>query len=182
MAGGASAGRRGAAAAGQREILDREGAVAGEDHRALGGVAKRADVARPVIGLERGEHVGRHLARGLAVFLRIERDIMVDEQGHVLAPLAQRRQLDLDRVEPEQQVLAEQALVAEPVGREVGGGDDPDVDRHRPVGADRDHLALLERGQQLGLEVERQVADLVEEQGAAVRRLEPADRGRRGRR
>jgi hypothetical protein len=37
----------------------------------------------------------------------------------------------------------------------------------------RDHLALLVRGQQLGLEVERQVADLVEEQvppSAACRR------------
>ena len=35
--------------------------------------------------------------------------------------------------------------------------------------------ALLERGQQLGLEVERQIADLVEEQGAPVGGLEAAD-------
>ena len=49
-------------------------------------------------------------------------------------------------------------------GRHVGRGDDADVDRHRHVGADRGDLALLERGQQFGLEVERQIADLVEEQ------------------
>ena len=82
---------------------------------------------------------------------------------------------DLDRVEPEQQVLAEAPFVGQLVGRQVGRGDDPHVDRHRPVGPDRDDLALLERGQQLGLEVERQIADLVEEQRAAVGRLEPAD-------
>ena len=35
------------------------------------------------------------------------------------------------------------------------------------------HLPLLERGQQLGLEMERQIADFVEEQGAVVGRLEP---------
>jgi hypothetical protein len=44
-----------------------------------------------------------------------------------------------------------------------------------PTGHD---LPLLESGQQLGLEVERQIAHLVEEQGAAVRRLQAADRGR----
>jgi hypothetical protein len=44
--------------------------------------------------------------------------------------------------------------------------------RLEPTGHD---LPLLESGQQLGLEVERQIAHLVEEQGAAVRRLQAAD-------
>ena len=100
---------------------------------------------------------------------------MVDEQKDVLAPLTQGRQLDLDGIETEEEILPEQALVGEPIRRQVGRGDDPDVDRHRLVGADGNHLALLERGQQFGLEVERQIADLIEEQGAAVRRLQPAD-------
>ena len=41
--------------------------------------------------------------------------------------------------------------------------------------ADRDDLALLERGQQLGLQMKRQIPDLVEEQGALVGGLEPPD-------
>ncbi len=94
---------------------------------------------------------------------------MVEQQRDVVAPLAQRRQVDLDRVEPEQQVLAEALLVGQLLGRQVGRGDHPHVDRHRPVGADRNHLPLLERGQQLGLEMERQVADLVEEQACCGR-------------
>ena len=40
--------------------------------------------------------------------------------------------------------------------------------------ADALHLAVLERAQQLGLHRQRQLADLVEEQRAAVRRLEHA--------
>ena len=40
-----------------------------------------------------------------------------------------------------------------------------------PTGVD---LALLQRAQQLGLQLERQLADLVEEQRAAVRELEAA--------
>ncbi len=67
-------------------------------------------------------------------------------------------------------------------GDDVGRGDDPHVDRDRLVRADRHHLALLERGQQLGLQMKRQIADLVEEQGAVVGGLEAARSGRRRRR
>ena len=42
---------------------------------------------------------------------------MVEQDRDVLAPLAQRRQVDLDRVEPEQQVLAEAPLVGQLLGR-----------------------------------------------------------------
>jgi hypothetical protein len=45
----------------------------------------------------------------------------------------------------------------------------------RLVGADRHHLALLQSGQQFGLEVEREVADLVQEERAAVGCLHAAD-------
>ena len=48
------------------------------------------------------------------------------------------------------------------------------VDRDLGLGADRAHLALLQRAQQLGLQRERHLADLVEEQRAAVRLLEQA--------
>ena len=70
---------------------------------------------------------------------------------------------------------AEAVLVGERSRRQVGRGDDADVHADRLVRADRHHLALFESGQQLGLEVKRQVADLVQEQSAAVRGLEPAD-------
>ena len=39
---------------------------------------------------------------------------MIDEDRNVLAPLAKRGKLDLDRVQPEQEILSEQALVGKP--------------------------------------------------------------------
>ena len=61
---------------------------------------------------------------------------VVRERQHVLAALAQRRQLDRDDVQPEEEVLAEAAgghLVAQ---HAVRRGDDPHVDRPRLGAAD----------------------------------------------
>ncbi|MCY1408334.1 hypothetical protein D9M71_236540 [compost metagenome] len=63
--------------------------------------------------------------------------------------------------------------VADAVGQvAVGRGDDPHVDVARLVLAQALDLAVLQGTQQLGLQAQRQLADLVEEQRAAVCRLE----------
>ena len=58
--------------------------------------------------------------------------------------------------------------------------DDAHVDRERLGAADALERALLEHAQQLGLRLGRHVADLVEEDRAAVRGLEAADAARVG--
>ena len=99
---------------------------------------------------------------------------MAGKRRDVALPVAQRRDRDVDDVEPVIEVLAEAAggdLLAEaPVGR----GDDAHVDGERAGAADALDFAGLDRAQQLGLGLEREVADLVEEQRAAVGQLEPA--------
>ena len=96
------------------------------------------------------------------------------QERDVLAPLAQRRQRHREDVEPVEEVLAE------PPGRHlglevaVGGGDDADVHRQRHVLADPADLLLLQDPVELDLHRQRQVADLVEEDGAAVGLLEEA--------
>ncbi len=57
----------------------------------------------------------------------------------------------------------------------MGGGDHPHVQRFDLVGAERLDLLFLQHAQQLGLQRQRQVADFVEEQRAAVGHLELAD-------
>ena len=54
------------------------------------------------------------------------------------------------------------------------GADDAHIDRRFADRAQRPHCPLLDHPQQLALHGQRQVADLVEEQRAAVRRLEEA--------
>ena len=56
----------------------------------------------------------------------------------------------------------------------MGRRDDPHVDLHRVVAAERLDRPFLQHPQQLGLRRLRQLRDLVEKQRAAVRRLEPA--------
>src|SRR5262249_3047774 len=66
------------------------------------------------------------------------------------------------------QILAERLLADGPEQVAIGGGDDSDVDRDRRAAADALDLALLEDAEQLCLGLQRQLADLVEEERAAV--------------
>src|SRR5688572_16052768 len=54
----------------------------------------------------------------------------------------------------------------------MGRRDHPHVDRARAVAADAPKLAAIEDAQELGLRLGRELADLVEEEGPAIRLLE----------
>ena len=89
--------------------------------------------------------------------------------------LAQRRHHAGDHVQAVEEVLAEAARRDLRLQVAVGGGDDPHVDLDGLLAADALELLLLQHAQQLELQAGRHVADLVEEQGAAVGQLEPAE-------
>ena len=103
--------------------------------------------------------------RGLAGGGRQE---VLGQRQDVLGAVAQRRQVDVDDVQPVEQVLAEAAVRQALFQILVGGGDDAHVDLLAARRPQRPDLALLQDAQQLGLQRGRQLADLVEEQGAAV--------------
>ena len=86
----------------------------------------------------------------------------------------QRRQRDRDDVDPVVEVLAELALRDELRQVAVGGGDDAHVDGRLVVAADPADDLLLDRPQELDLHGRRRLADLVEEERAAVGLLEEA--------
>ncbi len=100
---------------------------------------------------------------------------MVGQRRDVARPLAQRRDAQADHVEAEVQVLAEAA--GGDLCRQVAvrGGEDAHVDAHRAAAAEAVDLALLDGAQQLGLQAGVHLADLVEQQRAAVGRLELAE-------
>ena len=89
-------------------------------------------------------------------------------------------QTDVHDVEPVVEILAEAAALDLVLEDAVRRGDDADVDLLGLAVADAEDDALLERAQQLHLEVERQLADLVEEERALVGRLELAGPRRDG--
>ena len=94
--------------------------------------------------------------------------------GDVVAPLAEGGHAQGHDVEAVVQVLAELALGDQLVDVPVGRGHEPDVERDQLLAAEPAHLALLEHAEQVDLGLGGHLADLVEEQRAALRHLEPA--------
>src|SRR5262249_27782556 len=146
-----------------------------EGLRAIDHVAKLAHVAGPRIALEHCQDLGGRLF-GRAV------EEVLDQERDVLEPIAQGWHHEAHHGEPIEEVRAEAArldLVAEvPVRRR----NDAYVDLVGLVAADAAHRAALEDAQQLGLQIERELADLVEEERAARGALEgSAPRVRRAR-
>ena len=98
----------------------------------------------------------------------------VREQRRIALARAQRRNLDDDLGQPVVEILAKLAgddLILEVLVRRAH---DAHVDRDLLPAADALDHALLQEAQQLRLQRQRQVADLVEEERAAVRRLDLA--------
>src|SRR5215212_7565965 len=83
--------------------------------------------------------------------------------------------MDVKNVDAVEKVLAEPALLHPLPQIDIGGGDHTYVKLHRLHPADPVNLALLQHTEELGLELEGQIADLVEKDGAAMGLLEPAD-------
>ena len=99
--------------------------------------------------------------------LRQDRDV-------VLAALPQRRQIDRHHVEPIVQILAETARIDLVLQILVRRRHDARVHLARLAGADALELLLLQDAQHLDLEFRTHARDFVEEDGAAVGRLETA--------
>ena len=72
---------------------------------------------------------------------------MLDQRRDVVLPLAQRRQLNGDHVQPVVEILAEPPFVREPAQIDVGRRDDADVDLDRLHAAEAHELALLHHAQ-----------------------------------
>ena len=158
-----------------RELGDGELRPVGQHDGAEHGVLELAHVAGPGVA---GDQLQRLLADAVdapALLGGEPRQEVHGELRHVLEALAQRRHPDREDVEAVVEVLAELAVLDQLDHVAVGRRDQAEVDLDRLLGADRIDLALLQGAQQLDLRLERQLADLVEEQRAAVGLLELAD-------
>src|SRR5438093_893754 len=97
---------------------------------------------------------------------------MIAEQRDILAPLPHRRNPKRNRVDAEVEVLAKLPFAKRRLEIDVGRADETEVDVDEAVAADWPVLALLQDAQQLGLQVRRHLANLIEQQRAALRHLE----------
>ena len=97
---------------------------------------------------------------------------MFDEEREVVDAVAQGRQEEAHDGEAVEEVFAE-AVVSDFVFEfSVGGGDDADVDGYGFWGADAADFALFEDAQEFWLQLEAELAQFVEEDGAALSEFE----------
>ena len=162
---------------GQPEALGAHGARVNLERDALHHVAELADVLRPRVRPERRARVVAERLRRDPIVLARSRQEALGEDLDVAGPGAQGRQMEGHDGEPAVQVLAEALLPHGGLQVLVGRRDDRDVHHLVPRRAEPAHGPLVEGGEELGLERNRHEADLVEEQHAAVGRLEEARLG-----
>ena len=102
-----------------------------------------------------------------------ELEIVLREEGNVPTAVAERRDLDWEHVESIEEILAEASLGHLLLQVTVRRGDHADVNLACPLLANPFVLTLLEDAEELRLHVERDLADLVQEEGPLVSELEP---------
>ena len=129
-------------------------------------------VARVVAAEEQVANRGLHL-RWLPVRVHLAEEVP-EERKDVLRSLAQARQVQGATGDPVVEVVAEGAFRLLVGKVAIGGADEPEGALAPRVAPDPLERALLDDPQQLGLEGHRELADLVEEERAAVRQLERA--------
>src|ERR1700687_1015722 len=89
---------------------------------------------------------------------------VMNQDGNVGSPLAQRRQVDGKDIKTVKQIFAKLLIRNVLVQITVGGGNDSHVDVQRADSAQPFKLPILQDPQQLRLQLERQFADLVQKQ------------------
>ena len=170
-AGAARQGRRPRGVTGRRivdvEVFGQDGPAPRGDRRPGQGVLQLADVARPGPLADRREGLGEKRSSPQPCRRSSASQDVLGQRRDVLGAVAERRDDDPGDVEAVEQVLAEPAggdLLRQVA---VGGRDDAGVGAEGLGPADALELALLEDAEDLGLGRQRQLADLVEEDGAA---------------
>src|SRR5262252_7383035 len=100
---------------------------------------------------------------------------MFNQHGNVLAALPEGRDRDRKNIQPVPEVFADLSLIYLLFQVPVGSGDNVHVNLYRLGASQPLELAFLNYAQQLYLQLQRQLANLIEKNRGAVGELEAAD-------
>ncbi|MNI42721.1 hypothetical protein D3C73_970220 [compost metagenome] len=107
--------------------------------------------------------------------MAVEVGKVVRQHRQIAIALAQWRGHHLQHVEAVIQILAKTLLAYRNLQIDVGRGQHPHIHRDRLTAPHPLDVFLLEKTQQVGLQLRRQVTDFVKEQRSAIGRLDPSD-------
>ena len=138
------------------------------------GVFEFANVARPPVGGHAAQGGGGNVANFLPVFVGEPAGEIPGQQRNVVKALAQRRDKNLDDIQPVEEIVAEAAGGDTIFEMAVAGGNQMDVHGNGVLAADPLKGAGFEDAEHLGLDAQADVRDFVEEEGSTVGAFEAA--------
>src|SRR5439155_143304 len=133
------------------------------------------NVTRPRVAAQPLQPLGGDIADLPPEFAVEAAQVVLHQHQQVIVPLPQWGQVNGEDAQAVIQVRPELPILGPRLQVAVGRRDQPHVGADRLVAPDALERLLLEHAQHLGLGGRRHVADLVEEEGAAVALLELAD-------
>ena len=140
----------------------------------MDGVLEFTNVSRPWMVLEQAHGIFGEGEFGKTQACGDFLDEVFGEETDIFGALSKRRELDTNDIEAVEEVLSEAAVGHLLFEIFVRCGDDTDIGLDHLVTADAGEFPVLEHAQNFGLELDGHVADLVEEEGAAVALFEAA--------
>src|SRR5262245_18165487 len=158
----------------QKYVAKGKAVVARDNDRPLDYVLQLANIARPVVRAQPSQAVRGQLLTRPADAGAIAVDEELRQDLNVGAALAQRRNRDGEDVETIVEIFAEPSCADFLPQVTIGCGNHPHVDLAGMRDAHWLILVLLENAKQLGLQLQGQFAHLIEENNAALGKLEPS--------
>jgi hypothetical protein len=128
-----------------------------------------ANVSRPEIGFQQPFVLARELFKAAPHALREAPAEGFREEENIISTFSQSRKPNGKDVQAIKQVLTEASVGNFVLQAAVGRGDDTHVHLLCSRPSQRFELTFLQHAKQLGLQIERELANLVQEQGAPVR-------------
>src|SRR6056297_2249082 len=159
----------------RRAEIQRKSCSAAQYHGAFHHVLEFAHVARPAPALELPSLLLADRQPIAAEFVAEAIHAVNSQRENVGLALPQGRDRYREYAQPVIKVLPESTRFNLGAEVPVGGGNNANIDRDGPVVTDRFELVLLKHAQQLALKRQRNLADLVQEQRAAVGELHAPD-------
>lgn len=126
-------------------------AAAGQQHRALNDVFQFAHVTRPLHAAEQAQRFRRNAVNVAPETAGNFKGEGLHQQGNILRPLAQGRQVDREDVQPIVEIAAKLAIGDHLLKIAVGGGDQAHVGMNQLIAAETLELLLLQYAQQFRL-------------------------------
>ena len=131
-----------------RQVACGKRRIFGEHHGPMNGILQFADVTWIVVLHERDPHGFGQAKTNLSVLHRVPRQEVRRQFENVVTPLAERRQLELNDIQPVVEIGAERSGRHEIVQAHVHSGHHPGATDPRYRGTDRSEFAGLQHAQQ----------------------------------